>query len=149
MSASGSFWPPMWLVCAARLKMTETPSQRLRRSISRMSPRTSSTEASARVAGFAPPPNRKPSSAVTRAARCANVWHRMEPRNPAPPVSSTLWTLQSIGGSYADRVAQLWPCSRTARPASGAGAARDLAEAEQQRQDAQQHLERGDRARQE
>ena len=26
MSASGSFWPPMWLVCAARLKMTEAPS---------------------------------------------------------------------------------------------------------------------------
>ena len=89
MSTSGSFCPPMWLVCAARLKMTEAPSHRLRRSISRISPRTSSTGASARFAGFAPPPNRKPSSATTRAPRCANAWQRLEPRKPAPPVTST------------------------------------------------------------
>ncbi len=49
--------------------MTEAPSHSGRRSISRMSPRTNSTSAPSRLRGLAPPPNRKPSSAVTLAPR--------------------------------------------------------------------------------
>src|SRR3954447_26036511 len=96
MSASGSACPPMWLVCAARLKMTAASSHRGRRSMSRMSPRTNSTSAPSRLRGLAPPPNRKPSSATTRAPRRASAWHRLEPRKPAPPVTKTLRSAQSM-----------------------------------------------------
>src|SRR5215472_16416228 len=141
--------------------MTSAPSHTLRRSISRMSPRTSSTGASARLAGLAPPPNRKPSSATTRAPRSAKVWHRLEPRNPAPPVTSTLRPCQfmisllprtavilseakqsqaryALGTRLLRRSAprnDSGPLARIMRwPPVAAGAAHELAEAEQQHQ---------------